>query len=106
MNVAIQAISMAPLYYRNLQACLQEALQEEQNYSWVAILTAEAREELEWWRDYFTQWNGQSLIAHNSSLTIETNALKKGSGPCSTEYAQGVHGVPRNGPCTSTAWSS
>ena len=60
MNVATQAIPMAPLYYRNLQACLREALQEG----------------LEWWRDHFTQWNGRSLIAHNSSLTIETDASK------------------------------
>ena len=30
MNAATQAIPMAPLYYRNLQTCLREALQEDQ----------------------------------------------------------------------------
>ena len=80
MNAATQAIPMAPLYYRNLQTCLREALQEDQSYASTTVLTVEAREELEWWRDHFTQWNGQSLIAHNSSLTIKTDALKKGWG--------------------------
>jgi hypothetical protein len=70
MNAATQAIPMAPLYYRYLQACLREALQEDQGYSSTAVLTAEAREELEWWKDHFTQWNGRSVIAHNSSLTM------------------------------------
>ena len=45
MNAATQAIPMAPLYYRNLQACLREALQEDQSYSLVTVLTEEAREE-------------------------------------------------------------
>ena len=80
MNAATQAIPMAPLYYRNLQACLREALQEDQYYSSTVVLTKEAREELEWWQDHFTQWNGRSLIAHNTSLTIETDASTKGWG--------------------------
>ena len=80
MNAATQAISMAPLYYRGLQACLREALQGNQNYASVVTLTNEAREELKWWRDHFTQWNGRSLITHNTSLTIETDASKRGWG--------------------------
>ena len=92
MNAATQAIPMAPLYYRNLQTCLREALQEDQNYSSTTVLTKEAREELEWWRDHFTQWNGRSLIAHNSSLTIETDASKRGGAVC--------NGVRTGGPWT------
>ena len=80
MNAATQAIPMAPLYYRGLQACLREALREDQDYSSMTILSVEPREELEWWRDHFTHWNGRSLIAHNSSLTIETDSSKKGWG--------------------------
>ena len=56
-------------------------------------LKEEAREELEWWRDHLTQWNGRSLIVGNSSLTIETDASKKGSG----EVCNGV--------CTEGPWS-
>ena len=74
MNAATQAIPMGLLYYRYLQMCLQEALQEDQNYSSIVTLTDKAKKELEWWQNHFTQWNGRSLIAHNSSLTIETDA--------------------------------
>ena len=88
MNAATQAIPMAPLYYRNLQTCLREALQEDQSYSSTTVLRKEAREELEWWSNHFTQWNGRSLIAHNSSLTIETDASKNGGGLCAMESAR------------------
>ena len=84
---------MAPLYYRNLQTCLREALLENQNYSSTTVLTEAAREELEWWRDHFIQWNGRSLIAHSSSLTIETDASKKGWGAV-------CNGVRTGGPWT------
>ena len=100
MNAATQAIPMAPLYYRNLQACLREALQGNQSYSSVTVLTEEAREELEWWIDHFTKWNGRNLITHNSSLTIETDVSTKGWGQCATESAQGARGTHRNGLCT------
>ena len=93
MNAATQAIPMAPLHYRNLQTCLREALQEDQSYASTTVLTKEAREELESWRDHFTQWNGRSLIAHNSSLTIETDASKKGWGAV-------CNGVRTGGPWT------
>ena len=80
MTAATQAIHMAPLYYRHLQSCLREALQDTQNYSTPVTLTGEAREELEWWRDHFSQWNGKSLISHSSTLTIETDASEIGWG--------------------------
>ena len=65
MNAATQAIHMAPLYYGNLQGCLQEALQETQDYSTPVIITGEAREELGWCEDHFSR----SLISHSSTLT-------------------------------------
>ena len=80
MNAATQAICIAPLYYRNLQYCLREALQETQDYSTPVVLTEEAREELEWWKDHFSQWNGKRLISHSSTLTIETDASEIGWG--------------------------
>ena len=51
-----------------------------QKYNSVVTVTENARKELEWWLDYFTQWNGRSLISHSSSLTIETDASTKGWG--------------------------
>ena len=41
-------IPTAPLYYRNLQASLCEALQDDRSYFSVAMLTDKAREDLEW----------------------------------------------------------
>ena len=99
MNEARQAIPMAPLYYRNLQTCLQEALQEDQSYSSATVLTEDAREELKWWRDHFTQWKCQSLIGHNSPLTIETDSSKKGGGAVCDGVRAGARGVLRRGPC-------
>ena len=93
MTAATRAIPMAPLYYRNLQTCLRVALQEDQSYSTVITLSDEAREDLEWWQDHFTQWNGRNLITHNSALTIETDASTKGWG----EVCSGV--------CTGGPWS-
>ena len=84
---------MALLYYRNLHSCLRGGLQEGQDYSSVVTLTQKAREELEWWKVHFTQWNGWSLIAHNSFFTIETDASKQG------------WGAVCNGICTGGPWS-
>ena len=91
MNAETQAIPMAPLYYRNLHTCLREALQEDQSYSSVIALTEEARQELEWWKDHFTEWNGRSLIMHSSSLRC-LNKGRMGSvqwvrtgGPCNPQ---------------------
>lgn len=80
MNAATQSIPIAPVYYRNLQTCFREALQKNQNHASAVILTEESRKELEWWRIHFSQWNDRSLIAHNSSLTIKTDASTKGWG--------------------------
>ena len=80
MNAATQAVSMAPLFYRNLQSCLREALLDSQDYSTTVNLTPEAREELSWWEEHFTHWNGRSLIQHNPTMTIETDASTKGWG--------------------------
>lgn len=47
---ATQAISPAPLFYRNLQSCLKEALERgEQDYRTTIFLNEECRAELLWW---------------------------------------------------------
>ena len=77
MNAATQAIPMAPLCYRNLQTCLRDALQEDQNYSPTTLLTEEAREDLEWWKDHFTEWNGWLTTPHSPSTPMSRK--KEGS---------------------------
>ncbi len=79
MNAATQAIPMAPLFYRHLQSCLRETLRDSQEYESTTCLTPEA-EELHWWVEHFTNWNGRSLIAHNKIMTIENDASTLGWG--------------------------
>lgn len=64
LNSTTQAISVAPLFYRQLQDNLQAVLrQNNQDYSGMMTLTRGAREELEWWMTHLTNWNGRSLIS-------------------------------------------
>ena len=55
MNAATRAISVAPLFYRHLQAQLQSVLNcSNQNYNTRILLSEDAREELQWWTTHFT----------------------------------------------------
>ena len=58
MTAATQAIKMAPLFTRNLQSCLREALKISQDYMSTVHLTPEAVAELHRWEEHFTNWNG------------------------------------------------
>ena len=82
LNHVAQAIPPAPLFYRNLQSCLQKALETRggRDYSVPAQLTASAIEELKWWQQHLTRWNGRGLIAQSPDLTIETDASTVGWG--------------------------
>ena len=67
MNAATKAITMAPLFYWQLQADLQQALHSsDQDYSTPIRLWPMAREELELWNTHFTNWNGWSCHAVDS----------------------------------------
>ena len=81
MNAATKAICMAPLFYRQLQAELQQALSKScQDYNTPIHLSPMAREELEWWNTHFTNWNGRSLIAKKPNVSLETDASLTGWG--------------------------
>ena len=81
LNSTTQAIPAAPLFYRNLQDALKKTLEHsQQNYSAAVSLSPEAREELQWWVDHFTNWNGRSLISRKVQLTLETDASLTGWG--------------------------
>jgi hypothetical protein len=47
-----------PLFYRNLQHC----------------------EELEWWQEHLTRWNGCSLLSRKPDMILETDAIGWGAG--------------------------
>ena len=59
LNHATQAIPPAPLFYCNLQSCLQGVLEEgDQDYVTPVRLTPECIDELVWWERHLTVWNG------------------------------------------------
>ena len=82
LNHVSQAIPPAPLFYRNLQSCLQTALATKggKDYSAPAHLTPAAREELTWWQEHLTNWNGRGLLSQAPDLVIETDASTIGWG--------------------------
>ncbi len=51
-----------------------------QDYESTIHLSREAEEEIRWWIEHFIKENGQSLITHNESMTIETDAPTTGWG--------------------------
>ncbi len=82
LNHAALAIPPAPLFYRHLQTCLQIALETtgEQDYMSKAHLTLEAKEELSWWGQHLTKWNGRCLMQKDPDLIITTDASNIGWG--------------------------
>ena len=88
LNHASQAIPPAPLFYRNLQLCLQRSLEGKggKDYTAPAYLTIPAMEELKWWQQHLTKWNGRCLLSRTPDLVIETDASTVGWGA----FCQGV----------------
>ena len=75
LNATTQAIQVAPLFYRALQANLQEALAVgNQNYNQILPLGTEAQEELRWWQHHLTQWNGKTTIRKSVQIVIQSDA--------------------------------
>ena len=81
LNVATQAVPVAPLFYRNLQAALGGVLAAgAQDYSMSLEVTPSMREELQWWENHLSQWNSRTLVTQKPSVVIETDASKQGWG--------------------------
>jgi hypothetical protein len=98
LNHAAQAIPPAPLFYRNLQLCLRRSLEGTaggRDYSTQAYLTPAASQELEWWREHLTRWNGQCLLITTPDVVIQTDASTTGWGAT-------CQGVRTGGPWSKT----
>ena len=94
LNHAAQAVATAPLFYRQLQDCLQRALEAgDQDYSYECPLSEEAKDELIWWTDNLSSRNGKCLLLKKADIVIETDASTTGWG------AQ-CNGVRTGGPWT------
>ena len=82
LSASIQAVFPAPLHYRHIQAVKKRSLALHGGYESQVYWTAEALEELKWWRDHLSAWNGRAILQSPPQLTIETDASTKGWGAC------------------------
>ena len=89
-NAAAQAVLPAPLFYRHLQRDLQEALARgNQSYESSLQLSQASREEIQWWQEHLTHWNGRTLLKHRQQLVIQSDASLTGWGLFAGEFGQG-----------------
>ena len=81
LHAASQAVLPAPLFYRSLQGDLHRVLNlTNQNYDALVSLSAQALEELTWWQEKLTQWNGKALLCRPQTITITSDASIQGWG--------------------------
>ena len=80
-NSVSQAIPPGPLFCRAIQRDLAMALDaSKQCYDAPCHLSPAAIEELEWWKNHLTAWNGKSLVLRQPDLRIESDASLIGWG--------------------------
>ena len=85
-----QAIPPGPLFCRAIQRDLASALERDsQSYNGPCPLSLAAKEELSWWGDQLTKWNGKSLVLRNPDLQIESDASRIGWGAFCEEVHTG-----------------
>ena len=81
LNSLTQAIPPGPLFCRMLQRDLAAALEEsDQVYEVPCPLSEAAREELTWWKEQLTRWNGKSLVLRSPDIQMESDASQIGWG--------------------------
>ena len=63
LHATCPAVPPAPLFYRSLQGDLQRALiSSNQDYNTSLSLSPPALEELQWWQEKLSHYNGKALI--------------------------------------------
>ena len=105
MQAATRAVPLAPLFYRKLQQALQRTSeQSDQDYSAQLILSTGKQEELQWWLDHLSAWNGRIIMTGKPSLVIESDVSTQGWGHFAEGQEQVAPGLQRRDSGTSTAW--
>ena len=90
MNATTPVIPPAPLFCRHLQMSLTRALEEgSQSYETHVTLSPEGREELTWWDNHMSRWNGKSLVKTEIDIVIDSDASLMGWGATSSQQRTG-----------------
>ena len=84
------AVSPTPLYLRNLQYILRNALRKDPSYESKITLSLEAKEELTWWIHNLENHNGKPIQITPPELIISSDACPEGWGAaCKGQRAWG-----------------
>jgi hypothetical protein len=87
LTSSIQAILPAPLHYRHLQMLQIKTLIAGKSYETQVTLDQSCWDDLQWWIDHITSWNGRAIAMSAPDLVITTDASLKGWGA----ICQGIH---------------
>ena len=74
LQAATRAVPLAPLFYHKLQWALQRTLEQSDQNSRDFILSTGEQEELQWWLDHLSAWNGRTIMTEKPSLVMESDA--------------------------------
>ena len=89
MTAAVMAVYPAPLHYRALQRLKHKALHAA-GYDGTIRVSPEARQDLNWWVDNLSDWNGREVAQRSPEISIETDASLLGWGAfCQGESSGG-----------------
>ena len=78
-------------HYRHLQRLQVRGLLMGKGYETVVPLSEDCRDDLQWWIDQMSNWNGRSIITPAPDLTITTDASLKGWGAvCQGRHTRGL----------------
>ena len=91
LTSTLQAALPAPLHYRHLQMLQAKGLLVGKGYNSVVPLNKECQNDLQWWIDQLSTWNGRSIISPVPDLIITTDASLKGWGAvCQEVHTRGL----------------
>ena len=76
----MQALIPAPLHYQHLQMLQVKGLLAGKSYETMVSLNQNCQNDLQWWVDQISTWNGRSIITPAPDLVITTDASLQGWG--------------------------
>lgn len=95
MVAAHPAVLPAPMFYRNLEHARTSAHRRGLSYDSKVEANKEMRLDLRWWMTHLSNHNGRALQITHWDLTIESDASKKGWGPCCQDFQAGGPWTPQ-----------
>ena len=79
LHATLPAVPPAPLFYLSLQRDLQKAQDSSnQDYDTLLSISPPAQEELRWWQEKLSQYNGKPLIHRTATVIIRSDASLQG----------------------------